>query len=244
MLNISTWDELSFWTSGEWQVIQERLDDLDLEVKKGNDNARYNPQREDLFAALDAAPVGEVKVAIFGQDPYPEPKYCTGVAFSIPEGFKQKDFPASLKNIFKEYSDDLHLTAPTTGDLTSWCNQGVLLWNVFPTCKINAPGSHHNWVEWEDLSREIVQTLNLAGVVFVFLGAWARNFEKYVDHDKNKVIATSHPSPLGVSAGKNPFSGSRLFSRINDYLIQLGNEPINWKLKGSRTMDNTRVRTS
>jgi uracil-DNA glycosylase len=244
MLNISTWDDMEFWRTGEWQKLEERMDDLDKLRKQGSDRGWYNPKRSDLFTALDNTPFGTVKVAVFGQDPYPEPKFCTGVAFSIPEEFKPKDFPPTLRNIFKEYSDDLHLTQPTSGDLTSWCEQGVLLWNATPTCKSGVAGSHHGWVEWEELNKEIIALLNNSGVVFVFLGAWARQYEKYVDDTKNKGIVTSHPSPLGAMAGKNPFFGSRIFSRINDYLIQLNNDPIDWKLKGSRTMDNTNVRAS
>jgi len=75
-----TWDDMDFWQSGEWEVLQERLNDLDA---KGT---LYNPKREDLFAGLDAVPWEKVRVVIYGQDPYPSRAHATGIAFSVPKG--------------------------------------------------------------------------------------------------------------------------------------------------------------
>src|SRR3990167_9104952 len=98
--NEFTWEDLNFWRSGEWQVIEERLDTLD------KDRIIYTPKREDMFNALDATPFEKVKVVILGQDPYPDPKLATGLAFSIPKNVKK--FPPTLENIFHEYYNDLN----------------------------------------------------------------------------------------------------------------------------------------
>lgn len=239
MLSKQEWDDMDFWRSGENQVVQERLNDMDKMRKQGDDRGWYNPLRSDMYAAFDQTPLSKVKVAIFGQDPYPEPKYCTGVAFSVPEGIRK--FPPTLANIFKEYSDDLHLTTPSSGDLTPWCEQGVFLWNVTPILTKGYLPHAKDWPEWEDLNREIVTLLSSKSIVFVFLGRRARELEKYVVDGKNsRVISTSHPSPLGVTAGRNPFFGSRLFSSINGYLNEINNEVIDWRLKGSRTITKTK----
>lgn len=214
------WDDLDYWQSGEWQVIEEKLDDLDKE------GVLYNPDRANLFAALDAIKFDRVKVAIIGQDPYPDSKYATGIAFSIPR--KCKTFPPTLLNILNEYSEDLHYPFPRVGDLTPWCERGVLLWNSFPTCQSGRPASHR-WLEWEYLTKEIVEKLNHTGVVFVLMGVLAQNYRKYID-DRSEVIETSHPSPLSNTKGKHPFSGSRLFTTINTKLNALGESPIDWKL--------------
>lgn len=216
-----TWEDLSFWSSKEWQTIEERLDDLDRQGKG------YNPSRENIFAALDATPYETVRVAIIGQDPYPDKRFCTGVAFSIPPA--ETSFPPTLINIFKEYCEDLHLPFPTSGDLSSWCRQGVLLWNAVPTCYAGRPASHRDWTAWSVLTQEIVEKLNeKEKMVFVSLGGIARLFLDNVDHLRHQVFSYSHPSPLGASKTKSPFLGSRLFSTIND---KLKSNPIDWRLE-------------
>lgn len=213
-----TWDDLSFWNSPEWRNIQEHLDRLD---KQG---LLYNPNRENLFAALDATPYDKVKVIIVGQDPFPKSKHATGIAFSIPP--EEKEIPPTLTNIMIEYSKDLHYPFPTNGDLTKWTQEGVLLWNAIPSVLVGMPLSHEGWEGWKELTTEIITTLNLrSDVVFAFLGRVARQFVEFVD-DGNRIIETSHPSPRGSFNSKTPFIGSRLFSTINSKL----KEPINWRL--------------
>lgn len=216
------WNELKFWETGECQVIEERLDDLD---KAG---ISYNPDRSNLFRALDETPYEKVKAVILGQDPYPEKQNATGIAFSIPKNVKV--FPQTLQNIFREYCEDLHYREPVHGDLSKWVSQGVLLWNVIPTCLTGKPLSHYVWTEWSYLTKEILEKLSEKGIVFAALGGVAREYVKYIDASKNIIIETSHPSPRGVLAKKNSFFGSRLFSTINAHLVRLGHSPIDWRL--------------
>lgn len=217
---IETWDQLKFWKSGEWQVIQERLDDW---KKK---RTKFCPDRELVFAALDEVPLCDVKAILVGQDPYPDKSLATGVAFSIPA--KVKEIPPTLKMIFKEYQNDLHHDLPKTGDLSAWCGEGVLLWNSLPTC-YEGKSLSHNFPEYHELTREVVSVLNGRGVVHCFLGSLAREFSKCVD-TSGRVIETSHPSPRGNRFSKQPFLGSRIFSRINAELVSLGKPTINWRL--------------
>lgn len=212
---MESWDEMNFWISGEWDVIQERLEDL----KDG-----YNPRKELLFSALDATPFDQVRVAIVGQDPYPDASLCTGVAFDI--GFN-KTIPPTLKNILAVYQNDLKYDDPKHGNLKPWCAQGVLLWNMYPTCLSGKPGSHH-WPEWEILSREMMTALDNRGdVIFVFLGSQA---QKLYSGLKGPIIRLSHPSPLGARKTNNPFLGSRLFSSINCKLLEMKLPTIDWRL--------------
>src|SRR5258705_6619195 len=106
--------KLNFWQTGEWQVCNERLKDLE---KAG---IQFNPKRDLLFDALRRTPIGEVRVAIIGQDPYPQAKYCTGRAFAIPTHFRRADFPPTLNTIFREYCSDLGYPFPYSGDLIKW----------------------------------------------------------------------------------------------------------------------------
>lgn len=225
---MKTWEEMDFWRSKEWAETQEKLDDLD---RKGY---VINPKREIMFRALDLVPFDMVRVAIFGQDPYPLHHLATGVAFSIPRGVVKR--PPTLDNIFKEYVDDLGYAFPTSGDLSPWCREGVLLWNSIPTC-IEGISKSTDWLEWTCLTEEIVRKLSARpDVVLVFLGSIARAFVQFVEYSplnypptgKTRILEYSHPSPRGAYSGDSPFCGSRLFSTINSLLAP--DKPINWKL--------------
>lgn len=220
------WEDLNYWNSGEWQVIQERLDTVE---------GSLSPKREDLWNSMEACPFEETKVLVIGQDPYPDPKWATGIAFSIPEYFKEVNlFPGTLKNLFKEYVKDLHYEMPKTGNLSKWCDQGVMLWNCIPTCQKKSLS--HDWSEYQPLTKEIIEKLcdeDLASgegkTVFVFIGGKARSYVKYVK-EGFPVIETAHPSPRSTLSSKTPFLGSRIFSRINAELSQQNISAIDWQL--------------
>lgn len=223
---------LNWWKSGEYQVIQERLRDLDkLKI-------RWNPDRKIIFEALKLTKPEDVRVVIIGQDPYPQSKYCTGVAFSIPENCDM--YPATLVNIFDEYTADLGYPEPQSGSLLPWVEQGVLLWNVYPTCSEKASLSHH-WEEYKYLTWEILDKLSEQLCVIVTLGGQARSILREKDYETFEVLSYSHPAPLGARKGKDHFSaiwkdgekvseGCRMFSTINGKLRELNLDTIKWRL--------------
>jgi len=215
------WD-LHYFQTGEWQVVDERLADLTAA------KLPFCPSRKNLFKALELVPFEDVRVMIMGQDPYPDPGMATGVAFSIPPS--EKRIPPTLANIFKEYVDDLHYSAPINGDLSPWCKQGVLLWNAIPSCEAFKSMTHYHWSEWHPLTQEIVTKLSAKGTVLVFLGAVAREFAKFANSETSNIFEFSHPSPRGSLNSKTPFVGSRMFSTINASLNDIGHEVIDWRL--------------
>lgn len=212
-----TWEDLEFWRSPSWELIQKRLDDLD---ERG---IQYCPSRENIFKALDITPLEKVRVAIFGQDPYPNPSNAMGLAYSVPPS--ALTIPDSLNNIFRELQEDLHLQMSPTGSLNKWAQQGVLLWNVIPTCEAWKSMSHSGWA-WQELTSEIVTTINDRCIVAVFPGRVAQGWSHYLD-ERTEVIEVSHPSPRSFHLS---FQGSRIFSRINDKLVEQGQTPIDWRL--------------
>lgn len=232
------WDELDYWKSGEWQVIQEHLDYLDTI------GSPYNPSRDNLFAALDATPFDKVKVVIIGQDPYPKANHATGLAFDVPNTTKL--WPPTLVNIHKELCDDMGYPWPKKPSLKPWAARGVLLWNATPTVQTGKPGHQPRieyngrvwpttWDEWEPLTEEIIKTLSnkRLGIVFVFWGSRARKYEKFVDSKKHKTFYAVHPSPLSADRG---WWKSRPFSSINKLLKDLGQEPIDWQTDPHKTL--------
>lgn len=213
------WPNLKYWNTGEWQVVEEHLDDL---AKAGKE---FCPTKPRLFEALRRVRPNDVKVLIVGQDPYPNPAMATGVAFEVPEDVWKGDFPPTLCNIFNELSTDLGLPYPENGHLKPWTDQGVLLWNAVPSC-LAWKSMSHNWPEWQPLTEEIVRTVSAQeGMVVVLMGAVAREFAPFVASTA-KLIETSHPSPRGSLNSNCPFKGSRIFSTINANL----KEPILWQL--------------
>lgn len=227
-MKVSGWD-LSFFNSGEWQVIDERLKDLEKTAGRiGRDG--FNPGRKSLFAALRATSYGQTRVCVIGQDPYPQEGLSTGLAFSIPASVEREDFPPTLKTIFSEYQSDLHHPYPSSGVLTPWTgDNGVLLWNAVPSCRTGQSLSQ-DWDEWRYLTREIITTLAKKGIVFALLGQVARSYLNDIDLSNNSVVVTSHPSPRGSRSSNTPFLGSRIFSTINDKLNDLALRSIDWKL--------------
>lgn len=225
-----TYWNLSYWRTGEWQVIQERLDDYDA---KQIDT--YAPARNLLFDSLRLSPMETTRVCIVGQDPYPgrdtqgRPT-ATGIAFDTGADFLQDDrrgkvLPSTLINIFKEYTSDLGYPTPKNGDLTPWVNQGVLLWNAYPIVMTDPKRVCH-WPELLLLTEEIVRKLDEHNkTVFILLGSVARSCSRWISNCP--VIETSHPAPLGANKG---FLGSEIFSRTNDLLISKSLTPINWRL--------------
>ena len=210
---------LNYFKSGEWQVVEERLNDLDRNRKSGEDYA-YSPCRSNLFAALHAISPGQVRVGFVGQDPYPNPRNANGLAFSVFPSVT--NYPPTLENIIREYQDDLGFPEPHNGDLSPWVGQGVLLWNAYPSVQVGKPGSHH-WEEWTYLTKELLDRLSSQGVILVYFGRVAQSF---AIPGYERQLFTSHPSPLGAKYG---FKGSRIFSRIND-MVPPWVEQINWRL--------------
>ena len=87
-------------------------------------------------------PFDDVRVLVVGQDPYPTPGHPIGLAFAVAPDVRP--LPKSLQNIFTELVDDLDVPMPSSGDLTPWVDQGVLLLNRSLTVRPHAPASHRD----------------------------------------------------------------------------------------------------
>jgi uracil-DNA glycosylase len=177
-----------------------------------------------IFNAFNLCPFQSVKAVIIGQDPYHGPGQAHGLCFSVREGV---DFPPSLVNIFKEIKSDLGHEKPVNGDLGRWASQGVLLLNATLTVRAHQAGSHQK-KGWEQFTDSVIGILNneKKDIVFFLWGAYAQKKGESIDRSKHLVLESVHPSPLSASRG---FFGNKHFSRCNEYLIEHGIEPIDWK---------------
>ena len=201
----------------------ELMDFIDNEYKN---NVCY-PPRDKIFEAFKLTSLDNLKVVIFGQDPYFNKGEANGLAFSVNENVK---LPPSLKNIFKEINIEYNKNIndiPTTGDLSYLAIQGVLLLNTYLTVKEKSPLSHKNKL-YDYLMKDLLEFISSIDkpIVFLLWGNNSKKLKKYLTNPKHLIIETTHPSPLG--ANKGGWFNSNQFIKCNEYLKSNNIKEINW----------------
>lgn len=217
--------------SNDWQPIidcefeKDYMQSLFKQLRGAYETNVVYPPKRDVFRAFYLTPYSKVKVVILGQDPYHGQHQANGLSFSVNLGVK---FPPSLRNIFQELVNDIKCPYPTSGDLSKWAQQGVLLLNTTLTVVEGKPMSHVG-MGWEQFTDNILQYLNDkdSPIVFILWGNHARSKKKLINQQKHFIIESAHPSPLSAHRG---FFGSCPFSKANYFLVQRGIAPIDWSL--------------
>ena len=102
----------------------------------------------------------------------------------------------------------------------------MLLLNGTLTVRAHRAGSHQGH-GWETFTDAVIRCLNAERqhLVYMLWGAYAQKKGASIDTSRNLVLTSPHPSPLSAHRG---FFGNRHFSRANDYLVALGESPIDW----------------
>ena len=210
------------------QVLQPEFDKPYFElltnfVRRAYQTTQCFPPAGQIFRAFDLCPFNKVRVVIIGQDPYHDVNQAHGLCFSVQDGVP---VPPSLVNIYKELNRDLGKPVPSSGNLTHWAEQGVLLLNATLTVEAHKAGSHQG-KGWEELTDAAIQALNRQRehIVFMLWGSYAQRKGQFIDRKRHLVLTAVHPSPLSAYRG---FIGCGHFSQANNYLQQHGEAPINW----------------
>ena len=201
-----------------WKPLFQRNEDRINTILQSLSGLEIAPSRENVFRAFKL-PLGDVKVLILGQDPYPGEGVADGLAFSTPPG---NPIPASLRNIFKEYVADLGFPAPQSSDLSKWSTRGIMLLNRTLTTIVGERNAHVTQ-GWREFTSDVASVLAEQKVVAILWGNNARELAPLFEAR----IESAHPSPLSARRG---FFGSRPFTRVNEYLLEQGLEPIDWQL--------------
>lgn len=203
----------------EWQELLGGQAQLLSEIEAKIDPENVAPVFEKIMAAYQLPP-SKIKVVIFGQDPYPTAGHAQGLAFSV--SAQTELLPASLRNIFKELSEDIQAPIEANGDLHRWSKQGVFLLNRVLT---TTPGSSlaHIEIGWQNFTSETARVLGQIDVVAILWGKKAHELSHFFKEEL--VISSPHPSPLSAYRG---FFGSKPFSQVNEILIGQGKIPIQW----------------
>lgn len=139
----------------------------------------------DPFRALRLVAPADVRVVVFGQDPYPRPGHADGLAFSAGHGK-----PHSLRRVFDVLEADRPgWRRPAAWKLDGWAAQGVLLLNPVLSVEVGVAGAHMN-CGWQTLTSQIAQTLCRRAHPPAFL-LWGRPANTFFD-------AACGPAPAGV----------------------------------------------
>lgn len=203
--------------------------DLMEDVQEEYQSGICYPPKELIFAAFDYCSFEDLKVVILGQDPYHGENEANGLCFSVNDGIK---IPPSLRNIFRELSMDLETVfLPTSGDLSHWAKQGVLLLNASLTVRKDNPNSHKH-LKWNVFTDAVIREISAQkeNVVFLLWGSFAQKKETLIDTDKHLILKSGHPSPMSANQGK--WFGNKHFSKTNQYLKSKGKSEIDWLIQG------------
>ena len=212
----------------DWdEVLKEELQKEYFKELLNNVNELYNnkiiyPEKKDVFNAFRLS-YKDVKVVILGQDPYHGEGEAHGYAFSC----LKTPIPPSLKNIYKELYDDLHIQKDmNNGNLLPWVKQGIMLLNTGLTVEKDKPNSH-KYLNWSIFTDAVIEKLNEREkpLVFILWGNNAREKKRLITNPNHLVIESAHPSPFST---RNGFFGSKPFSRTNSFLKKNGINIINW----------------
>lgn len=227
MLNqkIADVEEMEHLLSTEWFNVlkQEFKEDYWKSIIEAlNKSKCYLPRKKDIFNALNNCPPSKVSVVILGQDPYVHENEAHGYSFSVPQG---TNIPPSLRNIFKELGNEYNTQImPSSGCLTSWEADGVLLLNSILTVEAGLSRSHKN-IGWEYFTSAIIRYLDIHNKV-VFM-AWGKDAQTICEQNvtNNQILTAGHPSPLNTF---KPFVGCNCFKDANEILKQNDILPVRW----------------
>jgi uracil-DNA glycosylase len=195
-----------------------------LKTEKAQSKIIYPPGSL-IFNAFEKTPLNKLKVLLLGQDPYHGKGQAMGLSFSVPKGVRP---PPSLINIFKELYDDVGVPISSSGDLTPWAEQGVMLLNAALTVRGGEPNSHSK-IGWHEFTDAVIKKVSdeKEGIVFLLWGSFAHQKQELIDQTRHHVLKAAHPSPYSADKG---FFGCRHFSKTNKFLTDQKQDPIDWAL--------------
>lgn len=221
MVNIGNeWDEI---LKGEFE--KEYYLNLREFLKKEYFTYHIFPNMYDIFNALKYTSYSDVKAVIIGQDPYHGQGQAHGLCFSVQKGVA---VPPSLQNIYKEIYSDLGIPPANHGYLKKWADNGVLMMNAVLTVREGQANSHKG-KGWEIFTDRVIELLNEREkpIVFLLWGGNAKQKMRLITNPNHLILQAAHPSPLSAFNG---FFGCRHFSKTNEFLVNHGMEPIDWRI--------------
>lgn len=214
----------------EWfELLKKEFDkDYMLKLSEGLKAVRQRkiiyPDAGDIFKAFKMTPFSEVKVCLFGQDPYFKGE-ANGLAFDCS---KAEQTTPSWDKILKQYTKEFprhFATDMMEGNLERWAKQGVFLLNVSLTVPRGNPGKHLN--HWQPFTSRIMDLLlnDQNPKLFALLGSWAKGIEKWVVPPHGCAV---YEHPAYAARQERDWKADNFFFKINDFLEKEGRGKIDW----------------
>ncbi|UWR10900.1 uracil-DNA glycosylase family protein [Sulfitobacter mediterraneus] len=216
-------------------------------------HAPYPPLQDaergrDLFRAFIGLALADVRVVVIGQDPYTEPDRATGRSFEdgVAEQLSETTRPA-LRCLVQSAIDPclvdgrenwrnlcakIGAPPPTmSGFFDRLQEQGVLFINASWTYTHKKHQDAHKEL-WRPVTERLLEQIAAApgGTVFLLLGGDAQSFfNKSVPEpdDLPNAAPVCHPHPTAF-LGPTYFNGVNPLSRVNQALVNLGADEIDW----------------
>lgn len=189
------------------------------------------------------------------EEPNKDPAHGCGIPYSSFPNVDRRYISKATSTLLSEYERDTGWPRPDTGDLSPWCKAGVLSIYLRPVRPNDGKDTDRLYpyyeYGWGYVYREILLRLSCErkNIVFVLFGKQAR--QKAIKHilhqDRHCIIKLADPAYRDTGAPRLIFEdrrrykklsvqqipGSRIFSRINDYLKRNKVEPVDWRLPSS-----------
>jgi uracil-DNA glycosylase len=173
------------------------------------------------FRIFEILPLENVKVVFIFQDPY-QHKHACGIAVSSHET-KIPPTLATLLKVLKRQGYKHNEEKKEPGNLISWVNQGVFLFNTALTIGKGEGRSHFSY--WENFTREVCLELNKNKKLVVCLfGKKAQELKGYLKN--TDVLPFAHPSPNSLVS----FDNVDIYLEVNKRLKEKKVGEINWNL--------------
>lgn len=216
------WSFLHFWRKPEWKEIREHL------KKKHSQGILIAPSHlpSHILKPLELTSFDNAKILIIGNAPYATQGQADDIPFSsLPN---RRQIPSALQTLFRSYRLDTGYPYPRTGDLRSWCRNGVLIWNTIPAIDLNIKRRNayrtQYWINgkrlWQKLTEEIISVLRdrKDKFVFIFMGRLAQEHAYLVRKSKHLVLEVPHPSMGAKIFSKKNFEEFHIFNQSCEYL--------------------------
>jgi len=228
---LGSWGDIlkPFIVSPDCDEIYRQLRELKVAGKK------ITPVPEQLYRAFKECPYEDLKCVFILQDPYKNVIDGVRVADGIPMSCSNTGIlQPSLKQWYDGIEDGIYgglaLDMDRDPDLTYLANQGVLLLNIALTTEIGESKAHIDLGIWNKFTEYTLKMLNLAhkGMIFVFIGSPAQEYNWIIDGKSNIKINLEHPAYAARQNRK--WLHQKVFTTINEALHKDIKETILWDL--------------
>ena len=178
----------------------------------------FYPLKTNLYRPFECK-LTDVKVVILGETPYDvlcscgEHPRADGLAFSVSECDEP---PNQLKNIMTESGTE-------KGSIDHWVKNGVLLLNICLTTSPGRPKSHG--AIWYGFIQKVFKAIDKVNPKCIYL-LWGREVKELLPWMTDSCLKLESWSPNSWKG--NGFLGNGHFKKVNEILIERGDQKIDW----------------